>query len=141
MFNRPQSTKGLDLGKIKNKTVTLHQLEEIISEIYTAKKKHDELCTQKEQPLETVEQFMYTYLTSKYGLKTLVIEWMIAIINAVKLFKGESHKVFLFSQILKNRCEEEFVNAQNQVDETITAILRILVREENQFLSVEKVEK
>jgi hypothetical protein len=131
MFNRPQSKKGLDLGKVKTKTVTLHQLEEFISELYSAKKKHDQVCTDKEQAQETLEQFMYTFLNNKYGLKTLVVEWMIALINAVKIYKEESHKVFMFAQILKNRCEEDFVGAQAQVADTITAILRIIVREEN----------
>ena len=30
-----------------------------------------------------MEQFMYTYLNQKYGLKNLIIEWIVAIINGV----------------------------------------------------------
>ncbi len=69
------------------------------------------MCTQKQQAIETLEQFLYTFLNNKYGLKNLVIEWAIAIINAVKLYKSDSHKVYLFSTILKNKCEEEFLEA------------------------------
>jgi len=30
--------------------------------------------------IETMEQFMYTYLNQKYGLKTLIVEWASGII-------------------------------------------------------------
>jgi hypothetical protein len=50
-----------------------------------------------------MEQYLYTYLNNKYGLKTLIIEWAVGIINAIKMFKEEDHDVYLFAKILKNR--------------------------------------
>lgn len=50
---------------------------------------------------------------------------MIALINGIKIFKDDIHEVNLFAQILKNECEEDFNDSQEQVKETIDAILRI----------------
>ena len=33
-----------------------------------------------------MEQYMYTYLNQRYGLKNLIIEWAAAIINAIKMY-------------------------------------------------------
>lgn len=51
---------------------------------------------------------MYTYFNQKYGLKTLIIEWSVAIINGISLYKDDDHEVLLFGKILKNDCDEPF---------------------------------
>jgi hypothetical protein len=38
-------------------------------------------------PRDTMEQFMYSYLQHRYGLKNLVIEWAASIINGIRLFQ------------------------------------------------------
>lgn len=60
------------------------------------------------QPKETMEQYMYTYLNQKYGLKTLTIEWLLAIVNGINSYKEIDHEIKLFGKILKNECDEEF---------------------------------
>ena len=55
-----------------------------------------------------MEQFMYTFLNQKYGLKNLIIEWAVAIANGVKSHNQSDHDVILFAKILKNECDEEF---------------------------------
>ena len=55
-----------------------------------------------------MEQYMYTYLNQRYGLKNLIIEWAAAIINGIKAFIKEDHDIALFGKILKNECDEEF---------------------------------
>ena len=51
---------------------------------------------------------MYSYLVQKYGLKSLIVEWATAIINAVRAYAREDHEVALFAKVLKNECDEEF---------------------------------
>jgi hypothetical protein len=97
--------------------------------MYSSKSKYDALCKQHKAPIETMEQYLYTYLKNKYGLKTLIIEWAVSIINAIKMFKEEDHDVYLFAKILKNRCEEDFIESQQQVRDTIDAILKLWARE------------
>jgi hypothetical protein len=83
----------------------------MIKDIIGSKKKHDEICLSKKLPKETLESYIYTYLNNKYGLKNIVIEWTIALLNALKLFRSDIHEVDLFCQVLKNECEEDFFEA------------------------------
>jgi hypothetical protein len=55
-----------------------------------------------------MEQFMYTYLNQKYGLKNLIIEWASTIIQSIKAYLRDDHQVTLFAKILKNECDEDF---------------------------------
>ena len=76
--------------------------------MYTQKVKFDKKCTENKVGKETLEQYMYTYLNQKYGLKPLIVEWAAAIINGVKTYIKEEHEVALFAKILKNECDEDF---------------------------------
>jgi hypothetical protein len=80
----------------------------VIADIYGSKIKFDKKSEALRQPRETMEQYMYTYLNQKYGLKGLIIEWAAAIINGIKTYLREDHDVTLFGKILKNECDEEF---------------------------------
>jgi hypothetical protein len=46
-----------------------------------------------------MEQYMYTYLNHKYGLKNIIIEWAAAIINGIKTYLKDDHDVTLFGKI------------------------------------------
>ena len=71
------------------------------------------------QPRETMEQYMYTYLNQKYGLKSLIIEWAASIITGIKNYAKDDHHVNLFGKILRNECDEEFRFIQTHVTETL----------------------
>lgn len=86
----------------------MKQLKDAIQDMYSQKIKFDKKCEDSKQPRETMEQFMYTYLNQRYGLKNLIIDWSIAIVNAVSKYHTEDHDVCLFGKILKNECDEEF---------------------------------
>jgi hypothetical protein len=95
------------LGLTTSRNLTLKQLKDVINDIYTSKIKFDKKCEALKQPRETMEQYMYTYLNQKYGLKNLIIEWAVSIINGIKTYLKEDHDVTLFGKILKNECDEE----------------------------------
>ena len=76
--------------------------------MYQSKIKFDKKCEDNKQPRETLEQYMFTYLNQKYGLKNLIIEWSLAIVNGVQKHASDDHEVNLFGKILKNECDEEF---------------------------------
>jgi len=80
-------------------------------------------------PVETMEQFMYTYLVQKYGLKSLIVEWATAIINGVRAYSREDHEVALFARVLKNECDEEFRYIQVHVKNTLEQVLKAVLRE------------
>ena len=88
--------------------LTLKQLKEQISEIYSGKEKYDIRCTEARMARETMEQYMYTFLNQRYGLKGLIIEMASAIINGIRRFSKQDHDVALFGKILRNEVDEEF---------------------------------
>jgi hypothetical protein len=76
-----------------------------------------------------MEQYMYTYLNQKYGLKNIIIEWAAAIINGIKTYLKDDHDVTLFGKILKNECDEEFRFIQAHVKDTLSSLLKVLIKE------------
>lgn len=88
-----------------------------------------------------MEQYMYTYLNQKYGLKNLIIEWAAAIINGIKTYLREDHDVALFGKILKNECDEEFRFIQMHVKDTLLSLLKVLLKDKNPFKSEAEISK
>lgn len=62
-------------------------------------------------------------------MRTLIIEWLQAILNAVNMYKREDHEVRLFGKILKNECDEEFRLIQVHVKDTLSVLLRSILRD------------
>lgn len=92
--------------------------------MYACKKKHDEKCFENRQARETMEQYMYTYLNQRYGLKQLIIEWASSIINGIKRFSKEDADVCLFGKILRNEVDEEFRFLQLALNQAVFNHLR-----------------
>ncbi|CDW90802.1 UNKNOWN [Stylonychia lemnae] len=120
---------GSILGQSQNRNLSLKQLKDLINDIYQNKTKFDQKCQDNKQPRETMEQYMYTYLNQRYGLKNLIIEWAAAIIQGIKQFSKDDHEVALFGKILRNECDEEFRFIQQTVKDTVFALLKAILRE------------
>lgn len=82
-------------------------------------------------PRQTMEQYMFTYLNQKYGLRPLIIEWSVILLNSVCQYKDEDHAVRLFAKIIKNDCDEEFLRVQEHVKDTLDLLLRSILREKH----------
>lgn len=145
LFRGTQSKKYNKLagpvGKTHARTLTLKQLKDVISDIYAQKLKYDQKCVESKLPRETMEQFMYTYLNQRYGLKSLIIEWVAAIINGIKTYLKQDHDVALFGKILKNECDEEFRFIQTHVKETLVGLLKALLREKFPLKSESEIDR
>ena len=74
------------ITQTNTRTLSLRQLRDLINDIYAQKTKFDQKCEESHLPRETMEQFMYTYLNQRYGLKNLIIEWAAAIITGIKQY-------------------------------------------------------
>lgn len=129
------------VGKTNVRSLTLKQLKDVINDIYTQKLKYDQKCVESKLPRETMEQYMYTYLNQRYGLKSLIIEWVAAIINGIKTYLKQDHDVALFGKILKNECDEEFRFIQTHVKETLVGLLKALLRERHPLKGESEVNK
>ena len=103
--------------------------------------KFDKKCQETKAAKETLEQFMYTYLNQKYGLKSLIVEWAAAIINGVKTYIKEEHEVALFAKILKNECDEDFRFIQTHVKETLLNLVKVMLKDKYPLKSEEDIRK
>ena len=95
--------------------------------MYVQKVKFDKKCEDSKVAYETMEQYMYTYLNHKYGLKPLIVEWAAAIINGVKKYVHIDHEITLFAKILKNECDEEFRDVQAHVRDTLLNLVKVML--------------
>ena len=121
------------IGQIQHRHLSLKQLKDTIQDMYSQKIKFDKKCEDSKQPRETMEQYMYTYLNQKYGLKSLIIEWAVAIANGVRTHFQEDHDVTLFGKILKNQCDEEFRFIQMHVKDTLFNLMKVLIKDRFPF--------
>lgn len=65
---------------MSSKSYTLKQLRDVIHELVIQKELFDQRCIQNKQPMETYEEFMYTFLNQKYGLRSLTVTYAHSII-------------------------------------------------------------
>lgn len=106
--------------------MTHPQLLELIKDIMKSKKEHDRRNSKSGIPRETMEQFLYTYLTNKYGLKNLVIEWASTIISMISQFSSSSTDILLFGKMLRNEVDEEFYEVHTTVKKTVNDMLVVI---------------
>jgi len=54
-------------------------------------------------------------------------------VNSLLKHSSEDHDVALFARILKNECDEEFRFIQMHVKDTLTNLLRVLIKDKHPF--------
>ena len=131
--------RGQHIGDINVRVLSLKQLNEVIADVYESKLKCDQKYIESKLPRETMEQHMYTFLNTKYGLKSLIIEWATAIVNGIKQFNSADNNVAVFGKILRNECDEEFRFVQAQVKTTISELLKMLVKSKYPYKNKQEV--
>lgn len=67
------SMKSCLNGNISPKFITTKQLKEIIQEIFASKKIYDEKCMKNSLPMETMEHHLFTFLSTRFGLKVVMV--------------------------------------------------------------------
>ena len=115
----------------KHQIISLKTLKDLINELYSSKVNYDIKCEQFKLPKETLEEHMYTFLSKKYGLKNLVIEWAKNIISGIKYYSKLDSTVLLFGKIMRNEQEENARFIIQSVSENIEALLLLYIKERN----------
>lgn len=115
------------------KVLTLKQLKDVIEDIYASKSKYDAKCRDCGLPRETMEQHMYTYLNQRYGLKEIIQEYAVAIVQAVRRYATADNDVAVFGKVLRNEVDEEFRYVQRQVRDTIRELVRSQIKEKHKL--------
>lgn len=90
------------------KSLTLPEILQMIKELYQSKNNYNLRCKHTKLVKETTEKHMYTFLTHKFGLPNLVMQYAKGLVQAIKDYSQLSSDVLLFSKILKNQIDENF---------------------------------
>ena len=90
----------------QQKNLSLKQVTDLIFEIYQCKSKYDTKCMQNKLPRETMEEFMYTHLNQRYGLRSLTITWAQNLIIGIKNYSKTDFEVYQFGKILRGQVSE-----------------------------------
>ena len=112
--------------KINIRILNLNNLLEIINQTYKIRNSRIEKQKEGFYNKGTLEQDLYTYLKSKYGLKKLIIEWNMNIISSIQAYYKINGEVFLFALLLKNELDEESIEILNKIKRTVNNILNII---------------
>ena len=112
--------------KINTRILNLNNLLDIINQTYKIRNSRIEKQKEGFYNKGTLEQDLYTYLKSKYGLKKLIIEWNMNIISSIQAYYKINGEVFLFALLLKNELDEESIEILNKIKRTVNNILNII---------------
>ena len=112
--------------KINTRLLNLNNLLDIINQTYKIRNSRIEKQKEGFYNKGTLEQDLYTYLKSKYGLKKLIIEWNMNIISSIQAYYKINGEVFLFALLLKNELDEESIEILNKIKRTVNNILNII---------------
>ena len=126
---------------ISKRKLTKDQLNDIIQNIYKSKILYDQNCIELNKPLETMEQHMYRHLNHKFGLKSLTIEYVSAIINGIKEFSKKDMNIKLFGMLLKNEVEENTLTIVEKIKQVVQETLEYFIGQRNQYKSTEEISK
>ena len=112
--------------KLNIRIINLNNLLEIINQIYKIRNNRIEKMKQGVYNKGTLEQDLYTYLKSKYGLKKLIIEWNINILSSIQTYIKINSEVYLFCLILRNELDEDSIIILNKIKKTVDNILNLI---------------
>ena len=126
---------------ISKRKLTKEQLNDIIQNIYKSKILYDQNCIELNKPLETMEQHMYRHLNHKFGLKSLTIEYVSAIINGIKEHSKKDMNIKLFGMLLKNEVEENTLTIVEKIKQVVQETLEYFIGQKNQYKSSEEIAK
>ena len=116
-------------------------LLEIINQIYKVRNSRIEKQKQGVYNKSTLEQDLYTYLKSKYGLKKLIVEWNLNILSSIQTYININGEVYLFSLILRNELDEDSIEILNKIKKTVNNILNLLYDYEIKYIESIKQNK
>ena len=126
---------------IAKRKLTREQLNDIIQNIYKSKIIYDQNCIELNKPLETMEQHMYQYLNQKFGLKSLTIEYVSAIINGIKEYSKKDMNIKLFGMLLRNEVEENTLTIVEKIKQVVQETLEYFISQKNQYKSSVEIYK
>ncbi|KAG7397965.1 hypothetical protein PHYBOEH_011894 [Phytophthora boehmeriae] len=105
--------------------LTLKQLVDLIQCVYASKVKYDARATTAGAPRETMEQHLYTYLNTRFGLPKLIVDYASAVWKSAEHFARRENEAAVFVALLRNRLDEGFLEIKRKLQSAIVELLRV----------------
>jgi len=107
--------------------MTLRGLHDFLSSLYSSKERADAICRETQQPCETMEQHLYTFLRHSVGLKVLIAAQAKAFLASVETFSNTDVDALIALKILQSDVNEGFrMDAAALKQEACEALKRVL---------------
>ncbi|GMF13068.1 unnamed protein product [Phytophthora lilii] len=106
------------------RTLSLKQLVDLINCVYASKAKYDIRATTAGAPRETMEQHLYTYLNTRFGLPKLIVDYASAVWKAAEHFARRENDAAVFVALLRNRLDEGFLEIKKKLQSALVELLR-----------------
>ncbi|GMF27356.1 unnamed protein product [Phytophthora fragariaefolia] len=106
------------------RNLSLKQLVDLINCVYASKTKYDARATTAGAPRETMEQHLYTYLNTRFGLPKLIVDYASAVWKAAEHFARRENDAAVFVALLRNRLDEGFLDIKRKLQSALVELLR-----------------
>ncbi|KAH7473913.1 uncharacterized protein KRP23_8051 [Phytophthora ramorum] len=106
------------------RNLSLKQLVDLINCVYASKAKYDARATTAGAPRETMEQHLYTYLNTRFGLPKLIVDYASAVWKAAEHFARRENDAAVFVALLRNRLDEGFLEIKRKLQSALVELLR-----------------
>ena len=76
-------------------------------------------------------------MKSKYGLKKLIVEWSIKILNGIKLYSKENAEICLFGLLLRNELDENYsIQILKKIKETVKKLMKEILNNTKKYENI-----
>ena len=127
IFDNLKELITIDMNSIR--VLNIKNMLEIISQVY---KQRNLRLEKKRQGLSymkgTLEIDLFSYLKSKYGLKKLIIEWILTIFSSIKAYSKINGEICLFGLVLRNELDECSIDILHKIKETVNNLLNYIYK-------------
>ncbi|KAL3669852.1 hypothetical protein V7S43_005229 [Phytophthora oleae] len=106
------------------RNLSLKQLVDLINCVYASKVKYDTRVTTASAPRETMEQHLYTYLNTRFGLPKLIVDYASAVWKAAEHFARRDNDAAVFVALLRNGLDEGFLEIKRKLQSALVELLR-----------------
>ena len=133
IFDNLKENISIDVNNIR--VLNMKNILEIITQVY---KQRNIRLQKKLQGMSyikgTLETDLFSYIKSKYGLKKIIIEWILIIFSSIKAYSKINGEICLFGMILKHQLDEGSIDILQKIKETINNILNHLYKYNNKII-------
>lgn len=112
---------------IAPKKMTFLQVDELLNELIETKLQSDVNHLSNRLPKKTMEGHLNEMFMNKFGVRKVVLEYIQSFIYHLKYYSHRNSKFKAFSHILRNECEEEYIQAHKTIEKTLAFLLKVLV--------------